>query len=60
MALKNSRLELILLTLKCWDYTSCLHILIDKEESIERKDKGITKVQLENCLQNSSFINWMQ
>ena len=33
---------------------------IDREESNERKDKGITMVQSENCLWNNSFINLMQ
>ena len=39
----------------CCD-VSCLRMSVDREESIARKNKGITLVQWDNCLQNSSNI----
>ena len=45
--------------MKCCHDVSCLCILVDKEENIEWKDKGITMVLYENHLQISSFVNWM-
>ena len=37
-------------------YISCLRISVDRKESIERKNKRITMVQL----QNGSFVNGTQ
>ena len=52
-------LEKTLLLSLCMQYhdVSCLCILVGREESIGRKYKGITMVQWDNHLQNSSFVN---
>ena len=39
---------------------NCLHISLNREESIGRKYKGTTMAHWDDHLQNSSFMNRMQ
>ena len=46
--------------MRYYDYVNCLHTPIDKEQSIDQKNKGNTMGHYDNRPGDSSFVNRMQ